>query len=241
MRPAAPPFCHCWRARLGPVAPTALATLAADERTRLARFHRPASGQAYAGAHLLLRTVLGHYTGQAPAELVLEADARHKPTLTAREPLFFNLSYRARWALLAVSNAGEVGADVEETRPVTGTGALVEQLFSAAEQAALQPRSGQAWWALFFEIWTRKEAWAKMQGMGLAQPFTDFSVATGVGPDLAWQVPGPGFMHGFALDADHAVALAVQPQNSAYIPTWQYFDFPAAIPFISSLPPGAAD
>lgn len=238
MRPAAPPFCHCWRARLGPVAPAELATLAPNERARLARFHQAASQQAYAGAHLFLRTVLGHYAKRAPAELVLGANARQKPTLTAREPLFFNLSYRARWALLAISNAGEVGADVEETRPVTGAEALVEQLFSAAEQAALRLRRNAAWWALFFEIWTRKEAWAKMLGMGLGQLFADFSVTARVGPDLAWQAPGPGFVHGFALDADHTAALAIQPQNNAYIPTWQYFDFPAAFSFAPNLSPG---
>lgn len=231
--PASPPFCHCWRARLGPVPPAALALLSAAERDRLARFHAEGPRQAYAGAHLLLRQVLGCYAGQPPAELALGFDVRQKPVLTARPLLWFNLSYRPQWALLAVSNQGEVGVDVEEIRPVAGAAALAGQLFSPAEQAALRHVAGAAWWRLFYGIWTRKEAWAKQRGLGLALPFAGFTVATWAGTAVAWPLPGPGRLHGFALDAGHAAALAGPAPAAGEPVPWQHYSFPHSLPTLA--------
>lgn len=221
------PFYHCWRTRLGPVPPASLAALSTTERVRHARFLMDGPAQSYAGAHVFLRAVLGHYAGQPPAALALAVDARQKPKLASDQPLWFNLSYRADWAVLAVSNQGEVGVDLEAIRPVAGAAALVDYLFSSAERAVLRAAGRSVWRALFYAIWTRKEAWAKLSGMGLALPFADFSVAQQRGLAITWQVPGPGQLQGFVVDENHAGALAcaaVTPVN------WQYFDFPSRLP-----------
>ena len=221
------PFYHCWRARLKPVLPAALSTLPAAEQVRHERFLAVGPAQAYAGAHLFLRAVLGHYADQAPAALALGVDTRQKPVLTASPPLWFNLSYRTKWALLAISNQGEVGVDVEEIRPVTGAEDLVYQLFSSAERAVLHAAKGVAWWALFYAIWTRKEAWAKMLGMGLALPFADFSVAQQRDEAVDWLVPGTGQLCGFAVDEGHAAAVACAASTSV---SWQHFEYPSRQP-----------
>ena len=179
----------------------------------------------YAGAHLFLREVLGPYAGLPPAALVLGVDAQQKPTLISNTSLWFNLSYRAQWAVLAVSNQGEVGVDVEEIKPVAGADALVEQLFSLAEQAALHHLAGVEWWALFYAIWTRKEAWAKLLGMGLALPFADFSVAAWTGTAVAWQLPAPGQLDGFTLDITHAAALATRLPTGENPVVWQHYTY----------------
>ena len=223
------PFYHCWRARLGPVP---LAALSAAERARHARFLAAGPAQTYAAAHLFLRAVLSHYTSQPPAALALGVDARQKPVLIIAPPLWFNLSYRAGWALLAVSNHGEVGVDLEELKPVAGAAALVEHLFSPAERAVLRAARPAAWRALFYAIWTRKEAWAKHSGMGLALPFAGFSVAQQRGAAVTWRVPDPGQLHGFAVDEHHAGALAC----AAAAPVrWQHFDYPSRQP-VAALP-----
>ena len=225
--PSTAPFYHCWRAWLGLVPPAALSTLPAAEQVRHGRFLAVGPAQAYAGAHLFLRTVLSHYVGQPPAVLALSVDARQKPILTSGPPLWFNLSYRTRWALLAISNQCEVGVDVEEIRPVTGAEDLVYQLFSSAEHAVLHAAKGAAWWALFYAIWTRKEAWAKMLGMGLALPFAGFSVAQQRDEAVDWLVPGTGQLCGFAVDEGHAAAVACAA--SATI-NWQHFKYPSRQP-----------
>jgi 4'-phosphopantetheinyl transferase len=221
------PFYHCWRARLGPVPAAGLATLSAAEQARHGRFLAAGPAQAYAGAHVFLRAVLGHYVGQPPAVLVLGMDARQKPLLASTPPLWFNLSYRAEWALLAVSNQGEVGVDLEALRPVAGAAALVENLFSAQEQAVLRAAKRADWRALFYAIWTRKEAWAKRSGMGLALPFAAFSVAQRRGAAVAWRAPGSGQLQGFAVQAGHVGALACAAGTPA---NWQHFDFPSRRP-----------
>lgn len=232
MEAPALPFYHCWRARLGPVPPAALATLSAAERARHARFLATGPAQAYAAAHVFLRAVLGHYAGQSPAALVLGADAQQKPTLASEPRLWFNLSYRADWALLAVSNQGEVGADLEAIRPVAGAAALVDYLFSPVEGVVLRAAGRPAWRALFYAIWTRKEAWAKRSGMGLALPFAGFSVVQQRGSAIAWRVPGPGQLQGFAVGEDHAGALASAAPTAV---CWQHFNFPSRLP-VAALP-----
>lgn len=221
------PFHHCWRARLGPVSAAGMATLSAAEQARYGRFLAAGPAQAYAGAHVFLRAVLGHYAGQLPVALVLEMDARQKPVLASAPSLRFNLSYRAEWALLAVSNQVEVGVDLEALRPVTGAAALVEDLFSAQEQAVLRAAKRTDWRALFYAIWTRKEAWAKRSGMGLALPFAGFSVARRCGASMVWQAPGPGQLQGFAVGAGHAGALACAAGLEA---RWQHFYYPSRWP-----------
>lgn len=227
------PFYHCWRARLGPVSPAALASLSAVEQVRYGRFLAAGPAQAYAAAHVFLRAVLGHYAGQPSAAVALSVDARQKPKLASDYPLWFNLSYRAEWALLAVSNQCEVGVDLESIRPVAGAAALVDYLFSPAERAVLRIAGRSAWRPLFYAIWTRKEAWAKLSGMGLALPFAGFSVAQQRGAVVSWRVPGPGQLQGFAVNEGHAGALACAAPTAV---NWQHFEFPtrrpvAAIPF----------
>ena len=221
------PFYHCWRVRLGPVPPAALATLSMVEQARHGRFLAAGPAQAYAGAHVFLRTVLSRYADQPPAALMLGADTRHKPVLAVAPPLWFNLSYRAEWALLAISNHGEVGVDLEAILPVAGAASLVDFLFSPAERAVLRAAGRPAWRALFYAIWTRKEAWAKLSGMGLLLPFAGFSVVQRCGTTVTWRVPGPGQLQGFAVSAGHAGALAC----AALIPVrWQHFNFPSLLP-----------
>ena len=222
MNTSAAPFYHCWRARLGPVSPDSLALLSAAEREWHGRFLAAEAAQAYAGAHVFLRNVLSCYAGLPPAALALSADARQKPILAAAHPLWFNLSYRAEWALLAVSNQGEVGVDVEEIRPVAGAGALVDYLFSPAERLVLRTARPAAWRRLFYAIWTRKEAWAKRSGMGLALPFVSFSVAQRRCAAVTWRAPGPGQLDGFAVSENHVGALACEAEAPV---AWQHFDF----------------
>ncbi|MGI4874111.1 MAG: 4'-phosphopantetheinyl transferase family protein [Janthinobacterium lividum] len=173
------PFLHAWHADLA--ADYSAADLAPAERERLTRLRTPTLRQTYGRAHVFLRAVLSHYTGVSASDLLISPDSNGKPTLT-HFALHFNLSYRPGCALLAVSDAGPVGADVEPLQPLPDAAALVQQLFSAPEQAALHAVEPGGWWALFYTIWTRKEAYAKALGMGLGMEFAEFSVVDGLGP-----------------------------------------------------------
>lgn len=220
------PFLHIWLADLAadaPGWPAAEASLSAAELARLARLRTPALRQTYARAHGFLRDVLGHYTGQPSAVVELAADANGKPAL-GDSPLSFNLSYRPGRALLALSNAGPVGADLEPLVPLSDAAPLIADLFSPVEQAALQAAATVDYWPLFYLIWTRKEAYAKALGMGLTLAFREFSVLA-PGQPLRLTAPAGASLLSFSTGTGWQGAVAVltagdvpSPRHFQYLP-----------------------
>ncbi|MFD1469342.1 4'-phosphopantetheinyl transferase family protein [Hymenobacter caeli] len=222
------PFLHCWHADLAAEYPAwgpAEASLSEAERARQARFRTGALRQTYGRAHGFLRAVLGRYLDTAAAAVAFAAGApRSKPALPLSAGLDFNLSYRAGRALLAVANCCAVGADVETLLPMTDALALVQDLFSGPEQAALRATaSGAAWEALFYTIWTRKEAYAKALGMGLSLPFAGFSVLEAEAGRLV--APAGAYLASFAAGPGHQGALAALGAPAGLEPA--HFNYPA--------------
>lgn len=218
-------FLHIWRADLTasyPGWPAAEAALSPAEQARLARLRPPLLRQTYARAHGFLRAILGRYTGLPGAAVELQAAGNGKPVI-ANSTVHFNLSYRPGRALLAVTNRGPVGADIEPLTPLADAAALVKELFSGPEQAALHAAAPGDYWPLFYLIWTRKEAYAKAQGMGLAFPFADFSVlAPGTPPRPA--SPADAQILSFAAGAGWQGSVAIL--GTAPV-TAQHVDYPA--------------
>jgi 4'-phosphopantetheinyl transferase len=111
----------------------------------------------------------------------------------------------------ALSWGCEVGIDVEAIRPLADADAVAAHFFSRPEHAAyraLDPRDRPLG---FFQCWTRKEAFIKALGEGLAHPLDSFdvSLAPGAsaellrveavpGDDRGWRLasffPAPGFV-----------------------------------------------
>lgn len=222
-----PSFLHIWQADLvanDTAWQTATTTLAPAERARQARLQTLALRQTYGRAHGFLRAVLELYTLLPASTLRFATDEYGKPFLLDFA-LQFNLSYRAGRALLAVSDAGPVGADVEQLAPLADAAALIEELFSAGEQQVLNNRGTASCGPLFYTIWTRKEAYAKALGMGLSVPFAGFSVLEpgGVGQP-ALVAPAGACLHSFAVGVGYQGAVALLPNEAA--PTPQHFRYP---------------
>ena len=96
--------------------------------------------------------------------------------------LQFNVSHSANIALIAFSSEHRLGVDVEKSRADVDTTALSERFFSLRERTGLQALPDPLRVLGFFACWTRKEAFLKATGDGLAFPLADFSVTTH--PDL---------------------------------------------------------
>ena len=204
---------------------TTCPSLAPAELARQTQFRTLALRQTYGRAHGFLRAVLELYTMQPAKSLYFSADKNGKPLLVDFA-LHFNLSYRAGRALLAVSDAGPVGADVERLAPLANTEALVAELFSDGEQLALHTAAARASCGpLFYTIWTRKEAYAKALGMGLALPFAQFSVLEPGHPGPpALVAPAGAHLHSFAVGSGYQGAVALLAAHPSPIP--QYFKYP---------------
>jgi 4'-phosphopantetheinyl transferase len=129
--------------------------------------------------------------GLEPAGLCFDYSAQDKPALAEtgledKSRLYFNLAHSHGLAVYAFSRGREIGVDVEHIRPIAEAEQIAERFFSAPEITLLQALSLQQKQETFFIIWTRKEAYLKATGAGLARPLDQFDVS--LGPKLV--VPG---------------------------------------------------
>jgi 4'-phosphopantetheinyl transferase len=173
---------HVWLIGLDrPVAEVAAlaAPLAADEVVRAGRFYRARARNHFVVARGLLRTILGGYLAVAPEELRFVLNKHGKPALADEEEqrLSFNLSHSGELALLAMTRDRALGVDIERVRTNLDYERLARRFFSPAEFAALDCLPDEAQIEAFFRCWTRKEAYIKGQGVGIALGLDSFDVS----------------------------------------------------------------
>lgn len=154
--------------------------LAPDEQLRANRFHFERERQRFIAGRGTLRTILGRYLGCDGSELQFSYGPRGKPTLT--NPIFdFNLAHSGGLAVIALAYQQEVGVDVEQIRSVADMEQLVQRFFAEQEQATLLALPVKQRQIAFFNGWTRKEAYLKALGDGLARPLDQFCVTLAPG------------------------------------------------------------
>jgi 4'-phosphopantetheinyl transferase len=172
-----------WAVALDPPPPVAQAlagTLAADERERAARFRFERHRRQYEVGRGALRTLLGGYLGLSPTEIRFAYGERGKPFLAAPpsggHDLHFNLSNSNELALVGFVRGVEIGVDVEYLKPMPDLEQIAERFFSASERVALRQLPAPLKPEGFFNCWTRKEAYLKAVGEGLAARLDSFDV-----------------------------------------------------------------
>ncbi|MFI9719733.1 4'-phosphopantetheinyl transferase family protein [Streptomyces sp. NPDC052396] len=186
-------------------------TLDARELGRAMAFRQATHRVRYLATHLWLRRLLGAYLGQDPAaiELIREpcplCSTPHGRPAVSGTPLHFNLSHAGDLALYAFADA-PVGVDVEERPEASAVDDIVPSLHprEIAELDALTTDpAGRV--TAFARCWTRKEAYLKGTGAGLAESLSLTYVGCGPEP-----VPPKGWLlSDVDLGPDHAAAVAV--------------------------------
>lgn len=181
--PLTPDSVHVWRVSLDAERgfDESWSLLSADEQARAQRFHREQHRQRFVLAHGALRRILGGYLGARPHSLAFVAGEHGKPALSLDEiggaEVQFNLSHSGDLALVAVTQSSPVGVDVERWKTDMEHLAVAERFFSPAERAALQALGSHEHVIHgFFAAWTRKEAYLKATGMGIAHGLHHFDV-----------------------------------------------------------------
>lgn len=158
------------------------ACLSADELVRASRFVAPHDRTRFIVGRAFLRHALAARLGMRPDALRFRYSSRGKPALESATGLQFNLAHSAGLAVCAFVDGGaEVGVDVERIKPMGDADAVARAVFSPAERARYETLAGEARLRAFFEAWTRKEAFLKALGCGLARPLASFDVAFGPG------------------------------------------------------------
>lgn len=174
---------HIWhgqRGRGGPNIPGFLDLLSTEERERRARFHFEPDREDFAFARGMLRMVLGHYLGIAPAEVRFSRSQHGKPSLALAQQasrVQFNLSHTVGYVLVGVCLGRSLGVDVERLRTDVEVEDLAARFFSSAEKHAIRALPEGERRRAFFHCWTRKESLLKAWGGGLLLPLDTFDVS----------------------------------------------------------------
>lgn len=154
-------------------------TLSDDERRRGEAFQFERHRRLFVARRAWLRAVLGTYLDLPPEQIRFVYGSHGKPSLAHdSDPgdLQFSLSHSNALAALAVAEARPLGLDLEALRPVSDTEQIAERLFSAAERQVLVSLPAHQRRQAFFTCWTRKQAYIKALGKGLACPLDSFDV-----------------------------------------------------------------
>lgn len=119
-------------------------------------------------SHLLVRKCVFEQYGVLPKKLVLLKNEYGKPCFSGFPDIHFNISHTEKAILVAVSDEN-VGVDIEKI--TNARNGVAQKYFTDDEKQYCQGQD-----ARFFEIWTKKEAYAKYTGKGLIEGFSTFSV-----------------------------------------------------------------
>jgi len=147
--------------------------LSVSEQQRYERYALARSRHQLLISRVMLRDVLSRYVNKD--ELQLTVGAHGRPELIKKRGLSFNLSHSRNRVVIAVTQAGILGVDVEYAARQRRVERLIARYFSEREQSALLALPEPFRLARFYSLWTLKEAYIKARGLGLAIPLGDFS------------------------------------------------------------------
>jgi 4'-phosphopantetheinyl transferase len=156
----------------GQVLEDARALLDATEQARAAAYHQPADVARFITGRAALRRLIGIRLDLPPHTLRWVQGPHGKLALDPQQGigLEFNLSHSGEWVLVALSDVGAVGVDVECIEHHRDLPAIAERVFSPRELEILRRRDKQGAVDFFYRTWTCKEAWIKTLGIGLGHP-----------------------------------------------------------------------
>ncbi len=179
----APTEVHVWCASLDqpPIPCDELAEwLSPDERAHACRLRTEQSRNRYITSRGLLRVLIGGYLRVEPAGVQISYGPYGKPNIDSARgaPLLqFNLSHSEGLVLYAFASRWRVGVDVERIQPISDLDTIIERFFSHRDAAQMRALPAGPRLDAFFTAWTRKEAYLKALGEGLARPLQGLEVS----------------------------------------------------------------
>ncbi|WP_289039706.1 4'-phosphopantetheinyl transferase superfamily protein [uncultured Zobellia sp.] len=154
-----------------------LELLSQDELERRNRFKFEKDRKVYVLARGLLRVLSRGYLQINSAQINFSYNEFGKPYYSHSTPLRFNVSHSGDSIVIAFTNTGEVGVDVERIKNDFKVAKIAEGFFSSDEISSLLAFPEEKRAQVFFNCWTRKEAFIKAKGVGLSFDLTSFSVS----------------------------------------------------------------
>ncbi len=153
----------------------ALSLLSPAEQARAATWRRERDRRRFVARCAFVRRVLGSLVRRPAETLVFRPGRCGKPYLAGGaerdgddgRALTFSLSHSENILGLAVTFGREVGMDLEVVRPIEDPLAIAMTHFAPESVEVFRSRPAGDRVLAFYRLWTRNEAFAKMQGRGL--------------------------------------------------------------------------
>ena len=122
----------------------------------------------YVQTHGRLRDLLAQVINDAPEKISIATTEYGKPYLVDYPGFVFNLSHSANMLVIAIGWECQLGVDTEHYKQRANLSALVDKCF-ADEEAVYWKNLPEIQKTLeFYRFWTRKEAFVKATGKGIA-------------------------------------------------------------------------
>ena len=226
-------FVDVWRSRIDLSAAKIdeyRATLSDDELKRAEQFTFPNKQEEYVVTRGLLRSALALVLKQDPGSFNFNYSESKKPYLKTevdRQPIAFNVSHSHGQALVAISLGRKLGVDIEKIRPEVEFEKLASRFFSSAEHKALMECAQAERVAAFFATWTRKEAFVKAVGKGIAFGLSEFDVNVDANAppkmlSTRWDANDVGNWHMASIESVNSHMATVVADGSAFqLRLWQ--------------------
>lgn len=207
-----------YRAEVPPLSRAMIARLSAKldrhEQDRAERFIFETDRAVFVAAHALLRHALGMIFEEDAIHFRTEAYGKPELDLDFEHGVHFSLSHTRGMVVCAICRGHPIGVDVEAMDRSVDFEMLAEQYFAAWEHKLIVDAPPQTRAAIFFRLWTLKEAMLKAVGIGLAAPLREFAFTlepvtskmqlARMEAASEWQV------YEYAPTAVHRLALAVR-------------------------------
>lgn len=138
------------------------------EQTQAQKFKNAPLHKRYVEVHGRLRNVLAKTLNQPPENIRIKKAEHGKPYLADYPELAFNLSHSADRLMIGVGWNCQLGVDIEFCKQRINLSGLVGKCFAEEEAAywAKLPETQKN--REFYRFWTRKEAFVKATGHGIA-------------------------------------------------------------------------
>ncbi|MEX2030630.1 MAG: 4'-phosphopantetheinyl transferase superfamily protein [Anaerolineales bacterium] len=151
-------------------------TLSAEEleRANLLRFEERRN--QFLVSRGLLRIILARYAERPANELAFSLEPGGKPRLAdggGPSRLQFNLGHSGTICVIAVTRLEMVGVDVEEARSDIDMDAVARRILTGREWAEFDRLSAGERSSWLHSVWSKKEAFVKAMGVGMAMPFQE--------------------------------------------------------------------
>ena len=142
--------------------------LDAAEQAQALNFKNALLHKRYVEIHGRLRNLLAQTLNQSPEQIRIKKAEHGKPYLADHPELAFNLSHTADRLMVALAWNCQLGVDIEVCKQRVNLSGLVDKCFAEEEASYWGRLPEDQKSSEFYRFWTRKEAFVKATGHGIA-------------------------------------------------------------------------